>query len=170
MDNINVSLSLSPKLIMALGELAESKNISFTGLCRAILEQGLHDEEEMQEKKDAFEKTRTGNKRKYPRHEVSVPASISLGGHEIDPNEIEMVDISLGGALLALPKGHPLLKNLVNDSTCFDLTLSLPGEEAPIQFTSKASRVKKDSEAVHLGISFDEYSYYDFIKLYNFLG
>lgn len=170
MDNVNVTLSLHPKLILALAELAESKNISFAGLCRSLLELGLREADDMQEKKDEFTKAKTSNKRKYPRHDVTVPATISLGGQEINPEEIKMVDISLGGALLALPKGNALLKSIVNETSSFDLTLSLPDEEAPIQFTSKASRVKKEQDVVHIGISFDEYSYYDFIKLYNFLG
>ncbi|MBU1248437.1 MAG: PilZ domain-containing protein [Proteobacteria bacterium] len=170
MDNVNVSLSLSPKLIWALSKLAESKNISFTSLCRTILEKALREEEDIKEKKEEIEATRTGNKRKYPRHDLTIPATIAFGGQEINPEEIEMVDISLGGALLAIPKGHILLKSLVNETNTFDLTLTLPDEEDPIQFTSKASRVRKDKEHVHIGLSFDEYSYYDFIKLYNFLG
>ncbi len=170
MDNVNISISLSPKLIWALSKLAESKNISFTSLCRAELEKALQAEENTLEKREEIEKSRTSNKRKYPRHEVEVPAMITFAGQKINPNEITMVDISLGGALLALPKGHKILKNLVNDGNCFDLTLRLPGEDEPIQFTSKANRVRKGQGSVQLGICFDEYSYYDFIKLYNFLG
>jgi hypothetical protein len=169
-DNVNVSLSLSPKLIWALSKLAEEKNLSFNSFCRSSLEQALLREQDEEDKRPGKDQARTGNKRKYPRHGISVPAAINLNGREIGSDELRMVDISLGGALLTLPKGHDLLKNLVSESASFDLTLTLPEEEEPILFTSKTSRIRKDNDVVQIGISFDEYSYYDFIKLYNFLG
>ncbi|MGE4293115.1 MAG: PilZ domain-containing protein [Desulfovibrio sp.] len=172
MENINVSIPLHPRLVYALSELAESQNISFSTLVRTVLEQHLRQEEDLELKKRGARETGDKEKRKYARKDMAVPAAIQFkaGGAVIQPSEIEMVNISLGGALLSLPKDHRMLKELVNNPDKFDLVLTLPEEEQPVQFTSKTSRVRKTSDKVQVGVSFDEYSYYDFIKLYNFLG
>ncbi|WP_022661684.1 PilZ domain-containing protein [Paucidesulfovibrio longus] len=172
MENVNVSIPLHPRLIYALSELADSQNISFSTLVRMVLEQHLRQEEDLEHKKQEAREGGDKEKRKYARKPMAVPAAIQfkVGGAVIPPDEIEMVNISLGGALLSLPKEHLLLKELVNSPDKFDLVLTLPEEEQPVQFTSKTSRVRKTRDKVQLGVSFDEYSYYDFIKLYNFLG
>lgn len=172
MENVNVSIPLHPKLILALSELADAQNISLSTLVRTVLEQHLHQEQDLELKKMGAQSDGDKEKRKYARRSVAVPAAIrfKVSGDSISPTEVEMVNISLGGALLSLPKDHALLKELVNGPDKFDLMLSLPEEKEPVQFTSKTSRVRKTSDKVQVGVSFDEYSYYDFIKLYNFLG
>ncbi|SKA77349.1 PilZ domain-containing protein [Paucidesulfovibrio gracilis DSM 16080] len=171
MENLNVTIALPPKLAYALSELAESQNITFSTLVRTVLEQHLRQEEEVEIKKQAAQEQNDQEKRKYARKQVAVPTAIRFKtGGSIDEGQIEMVNISLGGALLSLPASHPLLKEMVNHPETFDLVITLPEEKNPVSFTSKASRVKKNRDKVQIGVSFDEYSYYDFIKLYNFLG
>ncbi|MDD4732485.1 MAG: PilZ domain-containing protein [Desulfovibrio sp.] len=171
MENLNVMISLPPKLALALSELAQSQNITFSTLARTVLEQYLQQEQERELEEHETASTGKREKRKYVRKAISVPTTIRFkSGTSVTEEPVEMKDISLGGALLSLPAQHPILKQLVSHPNKFDLVISLPDEKQPVEFTSKTSRVRKDQENVHLGISFDEYSYYDFIKLYNFLG
>ncbi|MGA2332007.1 MAG: PilZ domain-containing protein, partial [Syntrophales bacterium] len=91
-------------------------------------------------------------KRQYPRIITSIPAFISSGGSGEEKLRIgSIVDISLGGLRISIPKGmkHKVLTG--PQTTEFEIITTLPDENKPIQLKCKSQRVVYSKDNIHVG-------------------
>ena len=93
-------------------------------------------------------------KRQYPRIITSIPAFISNGRSGKEKLRIgSIVDISLGGLRISIPKGmkHEVLTG--PKTTEFEIITKLPDGTKPIHLTCKSQRVLSYKDDIHVGAS-----------------
>ena len=93
-------------------------------------------------------------KRQHPRIIASIPAFISSGSSGEERLRIgSIVDISLGGLLISIPKGmkHKVLTG--PQTTEFEIITTLPDDNKPIHLKCKSQRVVYYKDIIHVGAS-----------------
>jgi hypothetical protein len=93
-------------------------------------------------------------KRQHPRIITSIPAFISSGGSGEEKLRIgSIIDISLGGLLISIPKGmkHKVLTG--PQTTEFEIITTLPDENKLKHLKCKSRRVVHYRDYIHVGAS-----------------
>jgi hypothetical protein len=93
-------------------------------------------------------------RRQHPRIITSIPAFISSGDSEEEKLRIgSIIDISLGGLLISIPKGtkHQVLTG--PQTTEFEIITTLPDENKPKHLKCKSRRVIHYRDNIHVGAS-----------------
>lgn len=93
-------------------------------------------------------------KRQYPRIATSIPAFISNGRSREEKLRIgSIIDISLGGLRISIPRGmkHEVLNGL--QATEFEIITKLPNENKPIHLKCKSKRAVYSKDNIHVGAS-----------------
>ncbi|MGO9137206.1 MAG: PilZ domain-containing protein [Syntrophales bacterium] len=93
-------------------------------------------------------------RRQYPRIITSIPAFISNGRSREEKLRIgSIIDISLGGLRISIPKGmeHKILNGL--QATEFEIIAKLPNGNKPIQLKCKSKRAVYSKDNIHVGAS-----------------
>ena len=92
-------------------------------------------------------------KRQHPRINASIPAFISGGPVEEKRRIGSIVDISLGGLLISIPRGmkHKVLTD--PQTTEFEIITTLPDRNQPIHLKCKSRRVVHYKDNIHVGAS-----------------
>ena len=93
-------------------------------------------------------------KRQHPRIITSIPAFISGGSSGEEKLRIgSIVDISLGGLRISIPRGmkHEVLNGL--QATEFEIITKLPNENKPIHLKCKSKRAVYSKDNIHVGAS-----------------
>jgi hypothetical protein len=109
-------------------------------------------------------------KRQYPRIITSIPAFISSGGSGEEKLRIgSIVDISLGGLRISIPKGmkHKVLTG--PQTTEFEIITTLPDENKPIQLKCKSQRVVYSKDNIHVGASIIDADFHSYKAFKNYL-
>jgi hypothetical protein len=93
-------------------------------------------------------------KRQYPRIITSIPAFISNGAKgEANLHIGSIIDMSLSGLRISIPKGmkHKVLTG--PQTTKFELITKLPDGNKPIHLKCKSQRVIYSGDNIHVGAS-----------------
>ncbi|MGZ3648528.1 MAG: PilZ domain-containing protein [Syntrophales bacterium] len=93
-------------------------------------------------------------KRRYPRMITSIPAFISNGRSREEKLRIgSIIDISLGGLRISIPRGmeHTVLNGL--QGTEFEIVTKLPNGNKPIHLKCKSKRAVYSKDNIHVGAS-----------------
>lgn len=92
-------------------------------------------------------------KRRHPRMITSIPAFISGGSVEEKLPIGSIVDISLGGLLISIPREtkHKVLTD--PQMTEFEIITTLPDRDQPIHLKCKSRRVVHHKDNIHVGAS-----------------
>ena len=93
-------------------------------------------------------------KRQHPRIITSIPAFISNGRSREEKLRIgSIIDISLGGLRISIPRGmeHKVLNGL--QATEFEIITKLPNGNKPIRLKCKSKRAVYSKDNIHVGAS-----------------
>ena len=92
-------------------------------------------------------------KRRHPRMITSIPAFISGGSVEEKLPIGSIVDISLGGLLISIPR--EMKQKVLTDPhmTEFEIITTLPDRNQPIRLKCKSRRVVHHKDNIHVGAS-----------------
>jgi len=109
-------------------------------------------------------------KRQYPRIITSIPAFISSDGSgEADLHIGSIMDISLGGLRISIPRGmkHKVLTG--PQTTEFEIITKLPDENKPIHLKCKSQRVVHSKDNIHVGASIIDADFRSYKAFKNYL-
>ena len=109
-------------------------------------------------------------KRRYTRTITSIPAFINKNGSRKAIIPIgSIMDISLGGLRVSIPRGmkYKVLTGL--RKTGFEITFTLPGEKEPIHVNCKSRRVVDSEDNIHVGASIIDADFNSYTALANYL-
>ena len=94
-------------------------------------------------------------KRKYTRKQVSLPAFIMDSGQAAkDFKAGKVMDISLGGIRLSIPKGLDMAICTDDETNEFHIIFTIPDATQPINFKCKPKRVIECGKDLHVGAAF----------------
>jgi hypothetical protein len=94
-------------------------------------------------------------KRKYNRKQVSLPAFIMDSGPATkDFKTGKVMDISLGGIRLSVPRGVDMTVSTDNETKEFHIIFTMPDAMQPINFKCKSKRVVECGGDLHVGATF----------------
>ena len=109
-------------------------------------------------------------KRQYPRIITSIPAFISNGGSGEEKLRIgSIVDISLGGLRISIPRGMKYKVLIGPQTTEFEIITTLPDENKPIQLKCKSQRVVYSKDNIHVGASIIDADFHSYKAFKNYL-
>lgn len=95
-------------------------------------------------------------KRQFPRMEVSIPVvvQIQFNSHETHYRTGEIMDISMGGVRISLPKHDMINYELIMSSSNLEILFKLPDTQHTITFKCSPKRMSDDQESLQLGANF----------------
>lgn len=105
--------------------------------------------------------------RKHPRKPVSIPVVINQKGIE-QIGKGSIVDISLGGARILIPKDFAQNIAINSKGSKFDVRFDLPTESNLVKMTCESTRVVDDDDSIIVGAFFvdAEFSSYKSLQTY----
>jgi hypothetical protein len=132
---------------MKLESIAEQKGQSLSSLIEFIVSGYL---------KKA--KSDQSDKRQFPRLDASIPVVVQI---QFDSNEThyrtgEIVNISMGGVSISLPKHDMINYELVMNSTNLEILFKLPDTQHTITFKCAPKRMSDEQESLNMGVCFVE--------------
>ena len=96
----------------------------------------------------------TKEKRQYPRTITSIPAFVNNGGSGKAKLHIgSIIDISLGGLRISIPRGMKYGRLTDHRETEFEIITNLPDADEPIHLKCKSQRVVYFKDDIHVGTS-----------------
>lgn len=143
-----------------LERIAESKGRTLCSLLEYIVEGYLN--------KAASDKS---DKRQFPRLEAAIPVVVQI---QFDSNEThyrtgEIVDISMGGVRISLPKHDMINYELVMNSTNLEILFKLPDSQHTITFKCEPKRMFDEQENLFMGASFVDSDIYSQQALHKYM-
>jgi hypothetical protein len=121
---------------------------------------------------DHLGKTLTDQKerRRYARKPVTLPAYVTtIGSHDARHGAV-VLDLSLGGLCMSMPKDCVSKIYGGNDLECrFAASFVVPERPEPIRVVCRAERVVPSNEEVHVGASVIDADFADYQSLQKFL-
>jgi len=98
------------------------------------------------------------DKRQFPRMGTSIPVVVQI---QFDSNEThyrtgEIMDISMGGVRISLPKHDMINYELIMNSSNLEILFKLPSSQHTITFKCAPKRMHDQQENLHVGASFVE--------------
>lgn len=96
------------------------------------------------------------DKRQFPRLDAAIPVVVQI---QFDSNEThyrtgEIMDISMGGVRISLPKHDMINYELIMNSSNLEILFKLPNSEHTITFKCAPKRLLDEQEMLHVGASF----------------
>ena len=107
-------------------------------------------------------------RRRHSRKEVSLPAFISTEGSK-NPYPGIIVDISLGGLRLSLPKESRIDVQEEGQTVYLNILFTLPKEKSAVAMTCKSNRMKHINGDIEVGATFADCDFTNYQKLQNYL-
>jgi PilZ domain len=96
----------------------------------------------------------TKEKRQYPRMITSIPAFVRNGGSGEAKSHIgSIIDMSLGGLRISIPRGRKYGRLTDPQTTEFEIVTVLPDKDEPIYLKCKSRRVAYFKDDIHVGTS-----------------
>lgn len=112
-----------------------------------------------------------GDQREFPRVRVNLPARAKLAnGSKPKEHACVVLDLSLGGVLVAYPKGSNVQVVANGKLPSFDLAFQLPQGEEELHFHCRARHISENGGALQVGAMFDEPAAEDLTKLRAYLN
>ena len=109
-------------------------------------------------------------KRQYPRIITSIPAFISNGSSGKERLRIgSIIDISLGGLQISIPKGMKYSVLTGPQTTEFEIITKLPHRNKPIHLKCKSQRVVHSRDNIHVGASIVDADLHSYKAFKNYL-
>jgi hypothetical protein len=109
-------------------------------------------------------------KRQYPRIITSIPAFISNGGSGKAKLRVgSIIDISLGGLRISIPRGMKYKVLTGPQTTEFEIITTLPDENKPIHLKCKSQRVVYSKDNIHVGASIIDADFRSYKAFKNYL-
>jgi hypothetical protein len=110
-------------------------------------------------------------KRSFPRCDTSIPVVVQI---QFDNNEThyrtgEIMDISMGGVRISLPKHDMINYELIMNASSLEILFKLPEISQTITFKCEPRRMSDNQEALHLGASFLDADIYSQQALHKFV-
>lgn len=141
--NVTICFRTNENLRKTLEKVAKTDKLSLSTVIESFIARSL---EERKEQK-AIEK----EKRRYARKQVAAPAFISASGSETkDYKTGVIIDISLGGLRISVPKDHAFDER----TSDFDTLFALPNERRPVNVKCKPQSVFHANGDTQIGASF----------------
>jgi hypothetical protein len=106
--------------------------------------------------------------RRHPRKEVSLPAFISTEGSGA-PYPSMILDFSLGGLRLSLPKEASINIQVDDQMTHINVLFTVPGEKTPVTVTCKPNRIRHSNEDTEVAAAFADCDFSSYRKVQNYL-
>jgi PilZ domain len=112
----------------------------------------------------------TSDKRQFARKQVALPAFIAEAKEDARGYQTgTIMDISLGGVRISVPKGTSLEIKADGDATEFDIIFTLPYATRPLKMRCQPQRVFESEEDVQIGTAFVDADFRSYQTLQNFM-
>jgi hypothetical protein len=112
----------------------------------------------------------TSDKRQFARKQVALPAFIAEAKADARGYQTgTIMDISLGGIRISVPKGTQLEIKADGDATEFDIIFTLPYATRPLKMRCHPQRVFESEEDVQIGTAFVDADFRSYQTLQNFM-
>lgn len=145
--NVTICFRTNENLRKALEKVAKADKLSLSTVIESFIARSL---EERKEQK-AIEK----EKRRYTRKQIAAPVFISESGSETkDYRTGIIIDISLGGLRISVPKDHTSEIHIDEKTSDFDTFFALPNEMRPVNVKCKPQNVFHANDDIQIGASF----------------
>lgn len=108
-------------------------------------------------------------RRRHTRKVVSLQARVKSGARAGRQHEAVILDISLSGLRLTLPKECMPEIYAGADAPQFEASFALPEEERALRFLCKPERVVPINGSIHVGASFVDSEFVDYQQLQQYL-
>lgn len=153
-----ICFRVSKELHESLVQVAKADRRSLSSMIEMILTNHLSD-------KKAFLGIEM---RKHPRKPVSVPAVINQQGLE-HIGKGSIIDISLGGARILIPKEFEQSITINSKGSKFDIIFNIPTENDPIKMTCESTRVIDNKDGIIVGATFVDAEFNSYKSLQTYL-
>ena len=152
-----ICFRVSKELHESLARVAKSDRRSLSSMIEMILNGYLNE-------KNAFPGVEM---RRYSRKPVAIPAVIRQEDCA-QSGQGSIVDISLGGAGILIPKNFAQNIAVNSKGAKFDIIFDLPQERQPVRMTCKSARVAEDEDGIIIGAVFvdAEFNSYQILQTY----
>lgn len=98
-----------------------------------------------------------GDQRRYPRSRVNLPARATVAnGSGATAYPCVVLDLALGGVLVAYPKGSGIHMVADGKLPSFELSFELPQTEELLRFHCRARHITENNGGLQVGATFDE--------------
>lgn len=146
--DIMISFRTTEEFSNSLKKMAKLNRTTLSGLIDAVLQDYL----ESQTGQEILQQDR----RRFPRQHKAIPAIISQNNHRKHYHASKIINLSLGGINLVVPKTE--MSRVLEDEEldCFEVVFALPQEERPITIQCQGRRVFNNQENYQVGASFDD--------------
>jgi hypothetical protein len=145
--NVTICFRTNENLRKTLEKVAKADKLSLSTVIESFIARSL---EERKEQK-AIEK----EKRRYVRKQIAAPVFISESGSETkDYRTGIIIDISLGGLRISVPKDHTFDIHIDEKTADFDTFFALPNEMRPVNVKCKPQNVFHANGDTQIGASF----------------
>lgn len=183
MDTFPVTLSLPTKLFQGLTEVAYDKGLSLDELILATLKDYLNKERRsvvnLDQELDACRakparaansSAKPSDKREYPRTPLQsdVQVALELDKENVIVHNLGMLNISLGGSLLVIPKDEGKVVELIGPGQHFKIVITVTDDDK-LSINCQARRVEVEENKALVGASFEPYDYCDMIKIFKLM-
>jgi hypothetical protein len=160
--DITICFRTNSDIRNSLEKIAEEERQSLSSVIETILFNNLRERKALQ----SIEQER----RKFTRKKVALPAFV--GESSTDARGYQtgtIMDISLGGIRVAVPKGTVLEFQHDTDEEEFHVIFTLPGQKRPISMKCKPCCVQDADEDRHVGASFVDSDFKSYRSLQQYL-
>jgi len=160
--DITICFRTNKEISNSLKKIAEEERLSIS----AVIENTIYNHLKGKKALHGLEKER----RLYPRKQVSLPAFImdtSSGVKEFKTGKV--LDISLGGIRLSIPRGLKLEISTDSETSEFHIIFTLPEATQPLNLRCKSQRVVEYEEDIQIGASFVDSDFNSYQTLQQYL-
>jgi hypothetical protein len=158
--NVMICFRTTEDLRNAMGRYAAEDRRTLSSMIESVISEHLE--------KHGY-KTIAQEKRRRLRKPVNIPAFVSEAGSETKLRQSGViVDISLNGLRISIPKQAVDKINFDNSATTLDVTFALPEAAQPLNIRCKPIRLVDDRESVHIGAAFvdSDFKSYQILQQY----
>ena len=119
-------------------------------------------------KKRGFSDRERVERRRYPRKQVNAAAYVRISGGDVTQHGGVVLDVSLGGIAIAVPK-ECALKISKGEKSPFEASFVFPSERVPVRVVCKPERVAPSNGTVYVGASFVDADFTAYQRLQQYL-
>lgn len=112
---------------------------------------------------------RRKERRRYPRKTVQLPAYVALRGSALAPHGAVVLDVSLGGMNVSMPKDCVPTMYESSEKPEFEASFVVPGLGEPIRLVCRTERMVPSNGDVRVGASFADADFVNYRNLQQFL-
>jgi hypothetical protein len=108
-------------------------------------------------------------RRRYPRKQVAIPAYVEVSDAGITRHGAIILDLSLGGMRLSVPKECVSKIYEKGEKSHFDISFTLPPENKPVRVVCAPERVIPSNGNTYLGVRFVDADFANYRRLQQYL-